>query len=195
MIDKIKELLGLGLEGVIVASAVGCSESYVSQLLSDDTFAADVQALRLANFAEHASRDRKYDSIEDTLIAKLEGMIPLMARPETVLRAIATINGANRRAAPSDGGGTGNVTNNTFVSLKLPKVLAAQIMLNPSNQVVEVAGKTVASMPASGVAKQLEDLRARQVATKHLQAEAATEAIEKIQKLTKLEFLPVAEVL
>jgi hypothetical protein len=36
--EKIKELLGSGLSNDVVASAVGCDPSYVSQLMSNETF-------------------------------------------------------------------------------------------------------------------------------------------------------------
>jgi hypothetical protein len=193
MKEKIKELLGLNLEASTVALAVGCTESYVSQLISDSDFAAEVQALKLTNFTEHARRDRRYDTLEDTLLEKLEGMVPLMARPETVLRAIAIINAAKRRAVSSTDQTPHQST--TIVALSLPNVLAAKININERNQVVEVEGKTIASMPAKGVARRLEELQQRRSEKSEAVAADNKLALQRIKELTVLEHLPVADLL
>lgn len=197
MKEKIKELLGFGLESGVVATAVGCDISYVSQLLSDVEFGAEVQQLKLINFAGHASRDRKYDALEDSLLEKLEGMIPLIARPMELVRALAIINSAKRRATPdaNPSGANGSVT---VVNLQLPPALATQIRMNTKNQVLEVNQQSIASLPAAGVSKKLEELRARRVEAtevKQVVADDVTNAGLKALQLLKQEHLPVADLL
>lgn len=152
MKEKIKELLGEGLAPGIVANAVGVSPAYVSQLLADETFKQEVIELRIAKLSATTSRDRKYDSIEDTLLSKLEAAVPMLFRPAEILAAIKTINGAQRRGAPAD---ATPVTYKTVVNLNIPEVARAKLLLNESNQIIEIGGRVMATMQANVLLKQL----------------------------------------
>ena len=74
MRDKILKLLGQGLTPQLVATAVGCEPSYVSQLLSEEAFALEVAQARCANLEEATDRDKKYDKLEDAFLQKLEAI-------------------------------------------------------------------------------------------------------------------------
>jgi hypothetical protein len=56
-------LLGQGIEPGIVANSLGVDPSRISQLLSDENFAAQVAELRFENLAKHSMRDNKYDNM------------------------------------------------------------------------------------------------------------------------------------
>jgi predicted transcriptional regulator len=199
--DKAKELLGLNLPNNVVASAIGVSESQVSQWLSDEQFALEVQELKLTNFAEHATRDRKYNKLEDLVLQKLEEKLDsglFFTSPREILSAITVLNKAVRRATPAElGAGAGN---RTIVNLQLPEnsAFAAKFILNGQNQVVEIAGRSMATMSARGVVKQLEEkVKNREnnpVATKK-DVETATDAAVLLRSLVTQETLSVADVL
>ena len=96
-------LLGAGVQAEQVATTLGVLPSRISQLLSQEDFAHKVQNLRYENLQRHNKRDSEYDSLEDALIGKLNKSLPLMVKPETILRAISTINSAKRRGQSSIG--------------------------------------------------------------------------------------------
>lgn len=201
MKEKIKELLGLNIPANVVATAVGIDTSYISQLLGDEAFAAEVAQLRIANTAANAARDRKYDSIEDSLIARLEEMLEgplLFTKPNEILSAIRIINAAKRRAAPAELGGASNAGN--FLSLHLPEnsEFAARFVVNGKNQVVEIAGRSISTMGAKAVVAKMEELQRNRAApgTQVLEHKRdLDDATERLSGLVKLEHLPVADCL
>jgi hypothetical protein len=136
---RILELLGTGLSPEIVASAAGVTPSYISQLLSEESFSKQVTQLRFDNLQAANARDRAYDDIEDKLIEKMRDLLPMMYKPLEVLRAIREINGAKRRgsAAPES---IINI-NNTVVNLTIPNQILQRFIVNAANQVVEVSAQ------------------------------------------------------
>lgn len=192
MKDKIKELLGLNLPNKTVASAVGVSESYISQLLSEESFAAEVQELRVKVLAEHANRDKGYNDLEDTLLERVRELVPMMVRPMEVVRALQVVNGATRRAAPAELAANAQPS---VVVLQLPNAIINKFVVNAQKQIVEVEGETISTMSAKGVLGKLEAMR-NQGAEKGVNAAATktdeTDAAKRLRSLVALEHLPIA---
>jgi hypothetical protein len=142
--ERALTLLGQGLAPSMVASAIGVSESRISQLVSDPEFASRIAELRFSSLVKHNETDSKYDAIEAKLQGKLEGMVDWMVKPFEVLKAIQVINGAKRRgiSAPEQ-----IVGQQTVVQLSMPTMIINQystkqeIQVNVNNQVVK-AGQT-----------------------------------------------------
>jgi hypothetical protein len=154
--DRALSLLGAGVAAESVASALGVTPSYISQLLSDDVFATKVSTVRYENLQKHNLRDDSYDSIEDKLLQKLNQQLPLIMKPETLLRAISTINGAKRRgqSAPDQ------VVNNTnIVTLVLPAVIAEKFSVNIDNQVTRAGTQELHTIPSNTLLGQVEAKR------------------------------------
>lgn len=148
---KILELLGNGLSPEIVASAAGVTPSYISQLLSEEAFATRVTELRFQNLQAATDRDRKYDNIEDQLLAKMQDLLPMMYKPMEVMRAITIINGAKRRGASAP---EHQHINNTVVNLTIPMQTLQRFTTNSMNQVVEIQSEsqspqTLITMPSA----------------------------------------------
>lgn len=133
--NKMLALLGQGFPPVVVASSLGCSESYVSQMLSEDWFARQVQELKFKTLQKHTVIDNKYDTLEERLLEKLERAIPLIVRPADITRTLQAINGAKRRGSGSQGQTT--ITQN-IVQLTLPTALLQRFVSNQNNQIIEV---------------------------------------------------------
>lgn len=198
MKDKIKELLGNNIPNNIVATAVGCDESYISQLLSDPHFAQEVAELRILNTTAHVTRDKTYDSIEDRLIEKLQDLLDnglTFTKPAEILAAIRTINSAKRRATGMEF--NREAGSRTVVKLQLPSsgAFAAKFIVNNQNQVLEIAGRSVATMPAAGVVKKLEDMQKNAALNKDLHKKDLEEAEVRMEGLVRMEELPVADLL
>lgn len=137
MQGKILEMLGNGLSPEVAASALGVSPSYISQLVSTEEFARQVAERRFSNLQAATTRDRRYDTLEDTLADRLEDLIPMMFKPMEIIRALSTINGLKRRGASAP---ENTVINQTIVQLTLPAAITSKFVTNTANQVV-VAGE------------------------------------------------------
>lgn len=143
MKERLIALLGNGVSPAIAASAVGCSESYVSQLLSDETIAARISAMRFENLQAASSRDKKMDSLEDTLLTKLETALPMMMRPAEILKAVATVNAMKRRGSSAP---EAMHVHNQVITLQLAPRVTIQFQLSTNKEIVEVAGRPLITM-------------------------------------------------
>jgi hypothetical protein len=154
---RILELLGSGVQPVQVASAVGCSESYISQLLSDDEFARAVAQKRYDLLVAESGRDRAYDHIEDQLLEKLKAALPFITKTGEILASIKVINGAKRRGAATLGGAA---SNNTVIQLVLPTKTKARFTVGSNGQVLEVSSgagsQSLLTVQSSSVSRLLE---------------------------------------
>jgi hypothetical protein len=147
-------LLGAGVGPENVANATGVSISRISQLLSDETFAAQVAELRFENLQKHNLRDSEYDSLEDDLIERLKDLIPLMLRPMEVLKAIQVINAAKRRGASTPEAITAQ---QTVVPLVLPTVIINKFTTNTYNQVVQTGEQNLVTMQSGTLMDRLKE--------------------------------------
>lgn len=119
MIDKERglQLLGSGLGPTDVATALGCDPSFVSQWLMDESFRAQVLALRIESLQSQTKRDSRINGIEDALIEKLQESVQWLTKPRDILMAFQILNNAKRRGAATSG--QINLTQNV-VTINLP---------------------------------------------------------------------------
>jgi hypothetical protein len=150
--DQVKQLLGAGLDSGVVASAVGCDPSYIIQLLGDDNFRNEVAILRTKNLTAHNERDRKIDSLEDTLLDKLEEIVNYIHKPTDLLRAFTMINSAKRRGVQSTAGA---VPSQAVVKLTIPVVVMQKFVTNKQGEVIEIEGQTMVTMPSHQLLRNL----------------------------------------
>lgn len=167
MIDKerAKKLLGVGVPAELVASTLGCEPSYISQLMSEDTFREEVITLRVASMTAASERDATADSIEDLLLDKLKNSLDFIHKPADILRTYVAINNAKRRGAGLQHGQT---VNNVVVQLTLPLAVQQKFVTNALGEVVEVDGQTMVTMPP---AQLLRNLAEQKESTNAIQAE------------------------
>ena len=137
--ERALALLGSGVSPVSVAASLGVTEARISQLLSDDTFAAQVATLRYESLAKHNRRDSSYDSLEDALIEKMEDCIPLMHRPMEILKAISVINAAKRRGQSTPDSIT---EKQQIIQLNIPVQIINKFTTNMDGQVTTVTANS-----------------------------------------------------
>jgi hypothetical protein len=157
--QRIKELLGNGLSNEVVATAVGVSASYISQLMADETFSADVVAQRTQTLTAATVRDRSWDGIEDNLLAKLSAVVEegMIFKPTDLLRALVVVNNAKRRGTTAQENIT---THRNIVTLNMPTVIVNAFRQNNNGEVVELVDtkgttQTLVTMPASALMQKL----------------------------------------
>lgn len=155
--DRALQLLGSGVSAESVASALGVTPSRISQLLAEELFFSKVAELRYKSLQEHNERDGKYDSLEDQLIHKLERSLPLLVRPESILKALTAVNSAKRRGQSTPE----QVTNQqNVVNLILPAIIAEKFSVNINNQVTKAGDQELLTMPSGNLLKQVEEAQA-----------------------------------
>lgn len=155
--ERALSLLGSGIAPVTVAASLGITPGRISQLLSDENFAARVAELRYNHLAKHNERDDRYDNVESTLIERLEEAIPMMHRPLELLRAIQVINGAKRRGASTP---EAIVEKQAVVQLVVPIQILNKFQTNQQGQVVTVGEQdllTIQSGALDGLVKSREN--------------------------------------
>jgi hypothetical protein len=141
-------LLGSGIEPVTVAASLGLTQGRISQLLSDEYFAAQVAELRYHNLAKHNERDSEYDSIEDRLLERLRDCLPLMHRPMEILRAIQVINAAKRRGSSTP---QSIIEKQSVVQLVIPVQIINKFSTNLQGQVVSVGEQNLLTIQSGAL--------------------------------------------
>lgn len=162
MKDRIIDLLGKGISAVQVASAVGCDDSYISQLLSEPGVAEQVQALKAEHFAKYAEQDATLDKAEAAALEKVSHLLQFVTRPAEAVRVYGILNAAKRR--------TSDTLQNAqpiaqTVQLDLPAAARVRFTLTHDKQVIEVEGRSMTTMPAKSLAQQLEQRNAARLLT------------------------------
>lgn len=145
-LDQIKQLLGQGLANEVVAGAVGCTPAYISQLLADEEFVAEVVKLKVENLARQSRTDDKLARIEEKLIDNLEQAVDSKSiyKPQDVLRAFQVINASKRRGAGNQY--DGNRPQGGVVNLTIPVTIQQQFVTNANREVVAVAEKSLVTI-------------------------------------------------
>ena len=149
--ERIVTLLGQGLSAEVVATAVGCDPSYISQLLSQDEIHKRVSELRVQSLQAATKRDNKWDSIEDKLLDAMSEKVDNMAsfmKPGDLIRFLSVVNAAKRRGAQAQDAMT---INNTTVNLTIPQRALQQFVVNSVNQVVQVGEQTLLTLPSQNI--------------------------------------------
>lgn len=146
MKERLLALLGNRVSNAIAASAVGCTESYVTQLMANEEFAEEVSALRFNNLQAASARDTKMDGLEDKLLIQLEAAIPMLMRPGEIAKVASMVNGMKRRGSSAP-----EVAHihNQVINLFLPAVAAKKFQFSSNKEIVEVEGRALTTMPAA----------------------------------------------
>jgi len=155
--ERALSLLGMGIQQEKVASALGVTPSYISQLIADEDFARQVTELKFQQLSKHTTRDMNYDTIEDKLQEKLLKSLPLLIRPQDILGAIKIVNGASRRGVDTT---DDLVTKANIVQLNMPVQIVQEFTTNINNQVIKAGDQSLITMQSSDLRKKVEDTTA-----------------------------------
>lgn len=164
--QRIKEMLGFGISQEATANAVGVTPSYISQLMSDESFSASVADLKITHTVASTKRDLSYDSLEDKLLEKMHDMVDQgrFQKPEQVIHALRVSNQMIRR-----GGGNAAPSKqlSVVVELQLPQIVRdrfipgassrERFITNRNGEVIEVNGQTTITMDSKQLVKQIID--------------------------------------
>lgn len=167
MKDRILSYLGQGLKPADVASIVGCSPSYISQLLTDPDFKAQALALR-TDATRETSEDKiltnKYLAIEHKLLAAMEGQMAFAELP-AITRALEVVaNRQEKRMARIHAPTIAQQATQVVVNLTLPSHAVPEYQINAQREVVAIDSKPIAPLSAVGVVNLFNQHKAAQQA-------------------------------
>lgn len=157
MKDQILEYLALGVKPAQVATIVGCTQAYISQLLKEDEFRAQLEAALAKPTEETAGEkrlDAKYEALEHTL---LENMQSALANAELrdITNALKVVGERqNQRRIQKNPGLAQPATQINVVSLTVPAYQsrpAPVIEMNSKQEVVAIGDVALAPMNSDGV--------------------------------------------
>ena len=158
MRDRIMEYLANGVKAARVASIVGCSPGYVSQLVNDPEFKAELEAkmtIQTASSSEN-SLDTKYDAVEHELMDAMSEALVGAELPAIThaLRTVADIRLKKtmlKNPAPANPLGAHNLT---VVNVTLPIHALRDnpvVELNSQGEILAINKTNLAPLSSDGV--------------------------------------------
>jgi predicted transcriptional regulator len=141
--DSVVAALRNGFDQAQIAGAMGVTDSAISQFISEHGLAA--VAAQNSQFKEH---DNKLNALEESVLDKLaKVMNTAILDPIRLAAVYKTLNGAKRRSL-AEGQTIQNINNVRLVSLNLPRHVEVKVGLNANNEVIEVEGRAINTLPA-----------------------------------------------
>lgn len=150
--ERALALLSEGVPANQVASALGVTESAISQYISDEQFAAKLAELRFEKLRKHNARDSELDELEDQLIKQLKTFAQLAVRPMEIARILQIVNSAKRRGASAPD----HIHQATpVIRLSMPTMIVNQIALkvDVNNQVISANSHSLVTIPSGQISK------------------------------------------
>ncbi len=154
---KALEFLGKGLKPGVVSTLLGVTPATISQFLAEPEFKEAVAAILVTSQMAHSIRAERLDALEDKIITSVERSIDFFVKPADALMALKVINSLDRKV-PINPINPDSIETRTVV-LNLPAHMhnsVVNIQVNSSNEVVEVNGREMRTMPTGQVLQQLE---------------------------------------
>ena len=162
--------LAIGLTPTEVAKATGVTPAYVSQLLKEEDFAAELDKKRAVHFEDKRKTDDNYDKLESLATEQLVNMVEkkLFVKPQDLLKIATMANGATRRVAPTIGA-TQEVSSVTHVTINLPlmalpNMQPTALVKTADNQVIEMGGKTLVPMASALLIRKQQEAAVKKLA-------------------------------
>lgn len=155
--DRIVSYLGQGIQQSVVASSCGVTPAYVSQLLELEEVREAVALLRSKELEVSLETDRSIERIERKALEMVDRKLPFVKNATEAAKVFATLNAARKKAVVGDQ--ASDVAAAQQVVITVPKGAQLLFKLNPNNQVIEVEGRSMATLPSSGLAAIQQRLR------------------------------------
>lgn len=164
MRDRILTYLSQGLKPVQVASIVGVTASYISQLLKEASFVEALNAkraeLKVSLEDEDKALTNKYLSLEHRLLDSIETAMGFAELP-AIVRALEVVGNRQekrlvRLATPLRVPGEANSP--VVVNITLPSHAIPEYSLSNQKEVIAVGGKEIVPLSSEGVKHLFHDL-------------------------------------
>lgn len=135
----IEQCLQQGFKAVEIADALGCTEGYISQLISASP---RLQEAKAGLDSRYADIDTLYDRIEQRALEELEKRMAVCTKPMELVRIAQAMNAAKRRSAAPLGALEGGAGKGATVNITIPQQVAVQqFQFNGNNQAIALASE------------------------------------------------------
>ncbi len=144
--EKLLGYLAADVSQTAAALACGVSDGYVSQCLEDAAFLDALAIRRAGKLEKFIKHDETVESLEQKALNVLEQKLPFVRDAMQAAKVYQILNGSKRHATPDKN--TSDALGAQQVNIILPKAAAVQIQLNSQRQVIEVNGRSMATLPS-----------------------------------------------
>lgn len=165
MKDKIKTYLLSGLQANDIANILGCSPGYISQLLKDPAFVADIQEAKEKDPPKTDEiLENKYDAAEHRIVSRItaEALNADIGELSRALDSITKARESKKKGTLPMLQGVQNANNVVQVFMPAHIMEPPKLILNEKAEVIEIDGRPMAPLSADGVRNlftQLEEKR------------------------------------
>ena len=157
MEEQIIHYLSSGIKPAQVATIVGCTPAYISQLLAKDSFKERLAAAiadQPANAVE-SKLDAKFESLEHSIVEKMQGALADAELPALTkaLHTVALVQDMKaKRKLPPVTMANGTTINYVTVALPAQFMLAAPVIdMNSNKEIIAIDSQPLAPMSMDGV--------------------------------------------
>ena len=177
MKSRIKDYLASGMKPADVASVVGCSPSYISQLLKDPSFKEEVEKQMLeAPAPPETLLENKYEVLEHRIVESMAAEavgadLPSLSR---ALDSVTRAREARHKKTLPFGGVAPTVQNVISISIPPHALAAPKMVLNENAEVVAIDNRPMAPLSASGVKELFATIAARREQSEFMEATNGT---------------------
>ena len=184
MKDQIAAYTAQSFKPVKIAEILGCSEAYVSEVQADEHFPelVAVEAAKIKKSKDEEKQDEQYIKLEATLLTQIEDSIPFAEFSDLTRLMETLIKRKQNRFTVVPPTGSLSITQNNYIKLEVPSIVAPEIVLNSNKEVVAIGDKTLAPMPSSQVRSLFDAVKNKREQLKQVQAD--------IEDVKELEVIP-----
>jgi hypothetical protein len=140
--DSVLAMLAQNIPASQVAATLGVSDGYVSQLLSQEDFAQELEAVKVAVTQKDLDYDEKLDRTEEAFLDRIEEK-SRFANLQQSMQAFRTLNGAKRRRDSKMHVPTAQIAE--VINIVVAVCAIPDYKMNRQNEIIEVEGKTMVS--------------------------------------------------
>lgn len=136
------------------AAHLGVSVEYVTELMLEEEFAAEVRTARGAMAVSDVSHDETIDGGEEAALKRLVQLLPMSTKISEVTRAFSVLNAARRRLGPESAAPSAT---GVVVDIELPanSATAIRVQLSAQNHVLSVDARSMVTLPAQSLQQRL----------------------------------------
>lgn len=153
--ERIIDLLGQNIQQSLVAQAVGVTDSYISQLLVEEGVIEAIAARKAGRLEAAIKKDDSIESLELAALEIVRAKLPFTKSSLEAVRVFQVLNTARKAAQASQGADSAGVQ---IVQITLPRAANVMIQMNAQNQVIEVAGRSMATLPSRSLPALAKDI-------------------------------------
>lgn len=145
--QRVQNYLMAGISPARISELTGVSASYITELLQSSDFLQHAKDAQAEEYLVAKARDTKVDTIEDTLIGKVESLvnnpISFLGKPLEAIRALQMVNSLKRRTASFSGLDDQNGIAQTVVKLTMPVAIINNFTINQESVKVDSKGNII----------------------------------------------------